>query len=187
MDRYSAVVESLRGFLLIAGRAGWQICTRWQDQVGRCVSELLEPRGPMAGIPFDRCPERHPRRAMETPKASPFALVYSRSPGTGDGDREGDLLGGGVREGAGERPPVEKTFRRERYRTPGLRRRTCGVTDPVACVSAFTRWFWIMVYKLRGIYPDAEAWVDWTHDMKEWEKSRPRDPVTKRLRGDYDE
>jgi hypothetical protein len=44
-----------------------------------------------------------------------------------------------------------------------------------------------MIYKLRGVYPDAEAWVDWTEEMKEWEQSRPRDPVTRRIRGDYDD
>jgi hypothetical protein len=43
-----------------------------------------------------------------------------------------------------------------------------------------------MIYKLRGVYPDAEAWVDWTEDMKEWERSRPTDPVSRRIRGDYD-
>jgi hypothetical protein len=62
----------------------------------------------------------------------------------------------------------------------------CGLSHPTACVHTIIRRFWIMVYKLRGIYPDAEAWIDWTHDMKEWEESQSRDPITKRLRGDYE-
>jgi hypothetical protein len=183
--RYSAVVETLRGFPLIAGRAGWRTLSMAEAR-GRWVSELLDPRGPMAGIPFDRCPERHPRRALETPKASPFALLYRSGAGEGNRDSTGDVLGGRGGAGEAERTAVEGTLRSEPGSAYRMRHGSCGLSHPTACMSAFRRWFWVMIYKLRGVYPDAEAWVDWTYDMKEWEKSQPRDPITKRLRGDYE-
>jgi hypothetical protein len=150
------------------------------------MSELSGDRGPMARIPYVRSNNRHPGNAVASPQTSPFALVYSRSAGTGNGDSEGDLLGGGVQAGEGEWPTMEGAFRREGQDASGMRRGSCGVTHPSGCLSAFRRWFWIMIYKLRGVYPDAEAWVDWSEDMKEWERSRPTDPVSRRIRGDYD-